>query len=122
MLFATMNQARLFVWMMAAGVAMGAWYLLTALLRRFVRAGFWLSLGCDLLFALGSAALFMAALIAANYGQARLFEILGFLLGAALFGAGMALPLRAPARRLRQRVLKIMSGIARNRLIKVIFK
>lgn len=117
-----MNQARLFVWMMAAGVAMGAWYALTALLRRFIQAGVWLSLGCDLLFALGSAVLFMGALIAANYGQARLFEVLGFFLGAALFGAGMALPLRALAHRLRQCILKIMSRVAKNRLIKVIFK
>ena len=76
MLFATVSQARLFVWMMAAGAVVGAWYALTALLRRILQAGFWLTLACDLLFGAGSAVILIAALVAGNYGQARPFEIL----------------------------------------------
>lgn len=122
MLFATMNQAQLFIWMMAAGAAMGAWYLITALLRRFIQAGFFLTLACDLLFALGCAVIFIAAVVAGNYGQARFFEILGVVLGAALFGAGLVPPLRALGRALCKIFKKIMSFLTQNRLIKVIFK
>ncbi len=117
-----MNQAQLFVWMMAAGVAVGVWYMLTALLRRFIQAGFCLSLACDLLFALGCAAILIAALVAGNYGQARPFELLGALLGAALFGFGLVPPLRALGRVIVRVLRKIMAYLAKNHLIKVIFK
>lgn len=122
MLFATVGQARLFVWMMAAGAAVGAWYMLTALLRRILTAGFWLTLACDLLFGAGSALILCAALVAGNYGQVRPFEILGALLGAALFGFGFVPPLRALARRLRGVRRRIVASLANNRLINVIFK
>ena len=122
MLFSTVGQARLFVWMMAAGAAVGAWYVLTALLRRVLQAGLWLTLACDLLFGMGSAVILIAALVVGNYGQARPFEILGALCGALLFALGLAPPLNALKRRICRVLHKIMSAIARNRLIKVIFK
>ena len=64
MLFATVGQGARFVWMLAAGAGVGAWYMLTALLRRFIQAGFWLTLACDLLFGVGAAVILIAALIA----------------------------------------------------------
>lgn len=122
MLFATVGQARLFVWMMAAGAVVGAWYALTALLRRILQAGFWLTLACDLLFGVGSAVILVAALVAGNYGQARPFEILGALCGALLFGLGFAPPLRTLKNRICRVWQKIVATISQNRLIKVIFK
>ena len=122
MLFATIGQAQLFVWMMAAGAVVGAWYALTALLRRILQAGFWLTLACDLLFGAGSAAILIAALVAGNYGRARPFEILGALCGALLFGLGLAPPLRALSRRLRRAWRRIVTALAKNCLIRVIFK
>ena len=122
MLFATVSQARLFVWMMAAGAVVGAWYALTALLRRILQAGFWLTLACDLLFGAGSAVILIAALVAGNYGQARPFEILGALCGATLFGLGLSPPLKALLGRVQRVRRKIVSAFAQNRLIKVIFK
>ena len=122
MLFATVGQGARFVWMMAAGAAVGAWYLATALLRRFLQAGFWLTLGCDLLFGAGAAAILIAALIAGCYGQARAFDLLGAALGAALFGAGFLAPAWGLLRRLRQKAVKILRDLAKKRPINIIFK
>ena len=122
MLFATIHQGLLFLWMMVAGVLIGLWYALTLGLRRLIQAGFWLTLACDLLFGMGSAVILIAALVVGNYGQARPFVILGALCGALLFALGLAPPLNALKRRICRVLHKIMSAIARNRLIKVIFK
>ena len=40
MLFSTVGQGWVFLWMMGAGAAIGAWYALLAALRRLLRAGF----------------------------------------------------------------------------------
>lgn len=122
MLFATIGQGALFVWMMAAGAVMGAWYVLTLMLRRFIQAGFWLTLACDLLFGAGCALIFTAALIAGNYGQLRPFALLGALLGALIFLLGLLPPLCALGRYLRRFFARIVAALARNRCLKVIFK
>lgn len=122
MLFATVGQGQLFIWMAAAGAAIGAWYMLTALLRRVLQAGFWLTLACDLLFGAGSAVILIAALVAGSYGQLRSFEILGALFGALLFGLGLMPPLRALGRRLHRALRHIVARLTQNRLIKVLFK
>lgn len=122
MLFATLGQGRLFLWMMAAGAVIGAWYALTALLRRAIQAGFWLTLGCDLLFGVGSAAILIAALILGDYGQARPFALLGALCGAALFGFGVTPPAKWLGRKLRRGFRRIVTRLSENRLIKVIFR
>lgn len=122
MLFATAGQGLLFVWMMAAGAAIGFWYLLVYLLRRFIQAGFWLTLACDLLFAAGTAVIFIAAIIAGNYGALRPFALLGTLFGAALFALAVCPPLEYLRNSLLRASRKIMAFTAKNRLIKVIFK
>ena len=122
MLFATVGQGARFVWMMAAGAVVGAWYLLTALLRRFIQAGFWLTLACDLLFGAGAAVILIAALVAGSYGQARPFELLGAALGAALFGVGLLSPIWELLRRLRGKLARIMISLAKKRPINIIFK
>ena len=122
MLFATVGQGARFVWMTAAGAAVGAWYLATALLRRFIQAGFWLTLACDLLFGAGAAVILIAALIAGSYGQVRPFDLLGALLGALLFAAGLASPLWALLRHMRAKLRHILGIISKKRPINIIFK
>ena len=122
MLFATVGQGALFIWMMAAGMAVGLWYGITALLRRVLQAGFWLTLACDLLFGAGSAAILMCFMIAANYGQFRLFSILGAVLGFALFMFALAGPVNRLLNRLKAALGHIAASISKNRLIKVIFR
>ena len=122
MLFATVGQGARFVWMLAAGAGIGAWYMLTALLRRFIQAGFWLTLACDLLFGAGAAVILTGALIVGSYGQARPFDILGALAGALLFGAGFLSPLWALLRRAHNKLRHIVTELAKKRLINIIFK
>lgn len=122
MLFATVGQGPLFVWMMAAGALIGLWGELVGVLRRAVSAGFWLNLLCDLLFALGGALMLALALVAGNYGQPRPFALMGALLGLIAFECGLAPPLRAFARALRHIFRKIVTGLSENRLIKIIFR
>ena len=118
MLFATAHQGRIFLWMMAGGLCIGAWYLMLAGLRRLMQAGFWLSLGCDLLFGAGAAAILTGFLIMGNYGALRPFALL-----AAALGAGIALlALDAPLRMLSRLLRRIVTALEQNRLLKVIFK
>lgn len=122
MLFATAGQGRLFIWMMAAGALIGAWYMICALIRCCLRAGFWLGFFCDLLFGAGSAVIFIAALVSGCYGQLRLFEIFAAALGAALFLLAAAPPARWLRSLVRRLFLRIKTLAYENRLIKVIFK
>lgn len=122
MLFATAHQGLLFLWMMAGGVCIGIWYLLTAGLRRLVQAGFWLGLGCDLLFGAGAAVLLTGFLISGNYGVLRPFTLIGALLGAMLALFALVEPLYASGRLLSRTGKRIVTALAQNRLLKVIFK
>lgn len=122
MLFTTVGQGWIFIWMMAAGALAGAWYALLAALRRLLRAGFWLSLASDLAFGAGAAAIFCAALVSADWGRVRLFCVLGALLGFALFAAVAFAPARSAASALLRWGNRLFDRIRKNRWIKVIFK
>ena len=122
MLFSTVGQGWVFLWMMGAGAAIGAWYALLAALRRLLRAGFWLSLLADVAFGVGAAAIFCAALVAADYGRVRLFSVAGALAGFALCAAALFSPARGLATALVGRFRRIFVKIRAYRWIKVIFK
>ena len=122
MLFATVGQGARFIWMLGTGAAIGIWYMLTALLRRFIQAGFWLTLACDLLFGVGAAVILIAALIVSSYGQARPFDILGAAIGALLFGAGILSSIWTILRKIRLKMRHILDILAKKRLINIIFK
>ena len=122
MLFSTVGQGWVFVWMVAAGALIGAWYALLAALRRLLAAGFWLSLAADLAFGAGAALLFCAALVAADWGRFRLYSALGALLGFALFAAGVFPPTRRAASRLAGAFRHIFVKFRGFRWIKVIFR
>lgn len=122
MLFATAGQGWVFLWMLAAGAAIALWYALLAALRRLLRAGFWLSLLADAAFGAGAAAVFCAALTAANYGRVRLYAVLAAGLGFALCAAAVFPPARALAAGLARGVRHIVVKIGDYRWIKVIFR
>lgn len=122
MLFATIGQGALFLWMMACGVVIGAWYALMAGLRRFIQAGFWLTLICDLAFGVGAAVIFMLFAVAGDYGRVRPFAVLAAFMGAMLFALAFGPSfsrIQAAAVRIWRSIAAAVSG---NRLIKVIFK
>jgi hypothetical protein len=122
MLFATAGQGWVFLWMVAAGALIACWYALLAALRRLLSAGFWLSLAADMAFGAGAAALFCAALVAADYGRVRLFSIAGALAGFALCAAGLYPPARQVAAALSCGFRHIFDIIRNFCWIKVIFK
>ncbi len=122
MLFATVGQGALFVWMVVAGIAVGIWYGITALLRRILQAGFWLTLACDLLFGIGSAVILLCFMVAGNYGQVRLFSILGAALGFFLFMFSLAAPMGCLLEWLINKLRRFMTRLSQNRLINVIFR
>ena len=122
MLFATIHQGLLFLWMMAAGVLIGLWYALTLGLRRLIRAGFWLTLSCDLLFGAGCAVILCAFLVAGNYGALRPFELLGAACGALLFLFAMEAPLRSLGRWLSRLYKAAAKRLRKSRVLQIIFK
>ncbi len=122
MLFETIGQPSIFLWMLAAGMLIGAWYALLKGLRWLIRAGVWLSLVCDALFGLGAAALFCLALYAANYGAMRLYAALAALLGYAVFMLGACPPGGRALYVIKCTADRIFVKIRRYRWINVIFK
>lgn len=122
MLFATAGQFPLFLWMVGAGVAVGALYSLCAGLRRLLSAGFWLTLAADAFFGLAAALTLIAALLLGCDGRLRLFELLGAVVGFCLYWAGFAPLLRSAVLGAVRMLRRIFVKISSNRLIKVIFR
>ena len=112
----------MFLWMMAAGAVIGAWYTLLAGVRRLVRAGFWLSLAADIGFGTGAAAIFCAALYLANYGRFRLFIATAALLGFAAFMGGVYPPVHWLAGHIAYTMCHFCDICREFRWIKVIFR
>lgn len=122
MLFYTIGQIHVFLWMVGAGLIIGALYTLCAFLRRLLCAGLWLSLLIDALFGLLAALILIAAALTADYGRIRLYELLGSVAGAALFEMGIRPPLETLASAAFRALKKAVKTIANIRPIKVIFK
>ena len=122
MLFSTVGQGWVFLWMVAAGALIAGWYALLAALRRLLAAGFWLSLAADIAFGVGAAALFCGALVAADYGRVRLFSVAGTLAGFALCAVALLPPARRVAAAIAGLFRHILVTIRGFRWTKVIFK
>lgn len=122
MLFSTVGQGALFLWMTAGGMVIGAWYALTALLRRVIGAGFYLSLACDLLFGAGCAAIFILFSVAGSYGRLRLFDVLAALLGMLLFHLAFRRPLDCLGRLIRRGTGRAVAAMAASPLLRRVFK
>lgn len=122
MLFSTIGQLPLFLWMTGAGLLVGLLYTLASALRRLLCAGFFLTLLIDALFGLGAALILIAALFTGSYGQLRLYELLGAALGFILYVLGPDPLVRRAAGAIGRRLRHIFAAISRFRLTKVIFK
>ena len=122
MLFATVGQGWVFLWMAAAGALIAAWYGVLAGLRRLLAAGLWLSLAADVAFGAGAAGIFCAALVAANYGRVELYAVLAAALGFALFAGAAFDSARGAAAAIVRRLRRIFVKIRGFRWIKVIFR
>lgn len=122
MLFATVGQGWVFLWMVAAGALIACWYALLAALRRLLAAGFWLSMAADIAFGVGAAAIFCAALVTADYGRVRLFSVAGTLAGFALCATGLFSPARRVTAAVSGWFRRIFVKICGYRWIKVIFR
>jgi len=122
MLFSTIGQIHVFLWMIGAGLAAGALYTLFSWLRRLLEAGFWLTLVIDALFGLCAAALMIFAALFAGCTSLRLYELLGVALGAILFELGLHPPLEWLMRWIARITKRILRKTAKFRLIKVIFR
>ena len=122
MLFATVGQIYVFLWMVGAGRgdrrAVGADGRAAPPVCRGVLA---LAL-LDALAGLGTALILIAAMLLGNYGAVRLYELLGAAVGAALFTLGVAPPLRACLCAVGRRFRRLARWMANFRLIKVIFR
>ena len=122
MLYSTVDQWKVFLAMMVAGVLVGVLYGVMKLLRRALSAGFFLTLASDLAFGAGAALILGYMLTVSNYGDARLFAFLGAGAGFTLYFAGAYPIARAICVRLSRGIRQLFRRIANFRLIKVIFR
>lgn len=122
MLYETLGQHRIFLWMLFSGALIGAWYAFMAGIRRLIGAGVWLGLACDALFGLGAGAIFCGMLYAANHAALRGYAVLAALMGFAAFAAGVYPPGRRAVYAIKCSFEHIFVKIGRYRWINVIFK
>lgn len=85
MLFATIGQGAIFLWMTAAGAVIGAVTLAFDALRCILQAGKILSAALDFAAGAVASAVLIAALIIGNYGRVRFYELFAAALGLAIF-------------------------------------
>lgn len=122
MLFSTIGQLPVFLWMTGAGLIVGALYSLAAALRRLLDAGFWLTLTIDALFGLCAAGISIAALVTGSYGRLRLYELLGAALGFCLYLLGPRPLLSRLSSALGQEIRSRIAKTKNFRIIKFIFR
>lgn len=122
MLFSTIGQIYVFLWMVGTGLFVGALYSIEEGLRNILEAGFWLTLFIDAVFGVCTALTLILSLIAANYGQLRLYELPAVLIGLFLYQKGVSPLLHSLLSRILQALRHIFVRIRHFRLIKVIFK
>lgn len=122
MLFSTIHQGAVFLFMLGAGLALGLLTLLSSAVRRLLQAGRALSLAVDVATGLLAAAVLTAALIAADYGRIRLYELLGALLGWALLRLALTTPARNAARSARNALRRLKIWLKSRKAIKYLLK
>ena len=108
--------------MLLAGAAVGLVTLAFSWLRRLMRAGFLISLACDVLMGLLWAILVCASLVVACRGRARAFHFLGMALGCALFLAAVSPLARAIGRGVGRAARTCVRRLSTNRLIRAILR
>lgn len=122
MLYYTIGQWRVFVFMLLAGAAAGAWYGIILRAGRLMQAGPWLNAFLDLLCALGVWLVLTAALLIANYGQVRAYALMAFALGLAIERLTVGRLLMLLLNGIGLGLKKALEGITRCGLVKKIFR
>ena len=85
MLFHTAGQARVFLSMLYSGLLIGLWYDALGLIRRALFAGRLLTAALDFVFGAGAALILAAFMLLVNYGEMRVYCLLGASCGAVLY-------------------------------------
>lgn len=122
MLFYTVGQGAVFLWMVSAGFIIGALYDVFRLARCVLSAGTPLNLALDAVWGALAGAAFAAMLTMANRGEMRLYALAAAGLGCALYAAAVSNPMARLARALGRGVHTIVIKLSKFRLIKIMFK
>jgi hypothetical protein len=122
MLYYTLSQAGEFAAMLLAGVAVGMVALAFSWLRKLMRAGFFISLACDLLMGLFWAIVVCVSLVVACRGRARAYHFIGMALGCALFLAAMSPLSRAVGRALGRAASAAARRLGKNPFVRALLK
>ena len=122
MLFSTIAQPQMFLWMMLSGMAAALWFEIVDGTRRLMQAGKLLSLFTDAVFAVGLAAILILFFLLGNYGEFRLYGLAGAACGYILFRFAIVAPVKAVLSRLNKHLRAFGARIAKKRLFNVIFK
>jgi spore cortex biosynthesis protein YabQ len=118
MLFATVGQGSVFLWMLLCGMLVGAVYDCFRLLRCLLRAGAALTLALDAAWGVCSGVLLALMLVIANRGDMRPYVLLAVLLGFGLYAAAAS----RPAAWLARRGMGCVQKVSRFRLLRAVFK
>lgn len=118
MLFYTIGQGNVFLWMAFAGLLIGFGYDCFRLLRCLFRVGAVGTLLLDCLWGVVSGVVLACMLVIANRGELRAYVLLAVLCGFLLYGAAASRPMLLLARRVRRLVKKL----PRFRLLDIVFK
>jgi len=118
MLFYTIGQGSVFVWMAFAGMLIGLLYDLFRLLRCLFRAGTLASLLLDCMWGVLSGGVLAVMLVIANRGEIRLYVLLAVLAGFVLYWAAASRPMQL----LWGAIYGLVKKLPRFRLFDIIFK
>lgn len=99
----TLDQGYIFCCAIYGGLIIGAVYDMLSLARKWLRERKAICVVLDILFCILTAALILAVLFYAASGQIRIFSLLGFMAGFALYMAGLRRLWRGIARRIHQK-------------------
>lgn len=122
MLFATIAQPQLFLWMALGGMAAALWYALVDGARRRMQAGTALSLLTDSVFAIGCAAILSAFLVWGNHGALEVYALAGAACGAFICHFALIRPLKALLGRARRAAGAFVKRLTQKRPFNIIFK
>ena len=118
MLFATVGQGSVFLWMLLCGMMVGVMYDFFRLLRCVLHAGPWLTLALDAIWGICGGVAVSVMLVIANRGALRPYVLAAVLMG---FGVYM-LSASRPMVRLGRRMYIAVQKLSQNRLLRAVFR
>ncbi len=122
MLFYTVGQGAVFLWMVSAGFIIGALYDVFRLVRCVLSAGAPLSLALDTVWGVLAGAAFAVMLTMANRGEMRLYALAAAGLGCALYAAAVSNPMARLARAMGRGMRNLVTKLSKFRLVKIMLK